>query len=208
MALPELPPEACVPAAPAAALALAGPAAAPRARAPAGAPATAAAAGGLRGRRLSPVLWARGRPPLIAEPAPQPLPPLPALPSPFNHWRPPCLETPGHCALPPPLRAAPAVLLLPVASLLKTRTSPPRGGVRAGEVGSPALDPGTVPLAAFPSGRFKAWVGARPREQGEACPEQLRLEKERSGLVNSCEDWSHFFHFFPTALQEASGLVI
>lgn len=131
VALPELPPEACVPAPPAA-LALRD---LPRLPAPAPLPshlplpplpeAAAAASPGPVG--------ARGRPPLIAEPPPQPLPPLLHGPRPSTCWRPRASETPGHCRLTPAAAAAaPAVLLLPVASLLKTRTSPPRK-VRAGE---------------------------------------------------------------------------
>ncbi|XP_052508351.1 glycine rich extracellular protein 1 [Budorcas taxicolor] len=107
VALPELPPEACVPAPPAAALALQD---LPRLPAPAPLPAhlplpplPEAAAAATPGP-----VGARGRPPLIAEPPPQPLPPLPARPSPFNLLAPPVPRDSWPLpALPPPLPPPP-----------------------------------------------------------------------------------------------------
>ncbi|XP_036682652.1 collagen alpha-2(IV) chain-like [Balaenoptera musculus] len=107
VALPDLPPEAWASAPPAAALALQD---LPRLPAPAPPPAhlplpplpeTAVAA------TPGPV-GARGRPPLNAEPPPQPLPPLPARPSPFNLPAPPAPRDPWPLpAFPPPLPLPP-----------------------------------------------------------------------------------------------------
>ncbi|XP_063473130.1 uncharacterized protein [Symphalangus syndactylus] len=102
LALPELPPEACSPAPPAAALALQD---LPRLPAPAPPPAhlplpllpEAAVAAAPR------PVGARGRPPLVSEPPPQPLPPLPARPSPFSLLEPPETRDPWPLpAFPPP----------------------------------------------------------------------------------------------------------
>ncbi|XP_012866688.1 PREDICTED: basic proline-rich protein-like [Dipodomys ordii] len=102
LALPELPPEACAPAPPRAALALQG---LPRLPAPAPPPAhlplpplpeAAAAAAPLP-------VGARGRPPLLGEASPRPLPPLPARPAPCGPLAPPAPRAPWpRPALPPP----------------------------------------------------------------------------------------------------------
>ncbi|XP_006897557.1 PREDICTED: collagen alpha-2(IV) chain-like [Elephantulus edwardii] len=93
LTLPELPPEVSAPAPPAAALALQG---LPRLPAPAPPPAhlplprlpeTAIA-------EVPGPVGARGRPPLIAEPPPLPLPALPARPSPFDLLAPPTPRDP------------------------------------------------------------------------------------------------------------------
>ncbi|KAF7471177.1 Hypothetical predicted protein [Marmota monax] len=101
LTLPELPPEACAPALPAAALALQD---LPRLPAPAPPPAhlplpplpeaAMATAPGPVG--------ARGRPPLLDEPQQQPLPPLPARPSPFNLLAPPTPRDPWPLPVFPP----------------------------------------------------------------------------------------------------------
>ncbi|XP_059886979.1 glycine-rich extracellular protein 1 [Delphinus delphis] len=111
MALPDLPPEAWSSAPPAAALALQD---LPRLPAPAPPPShlplpplpeTAVAA------TPGPV-GARGRPPLNTEPPPQPLPPLPTRPSPFNLQAPPAPLDPWPLD-PWPLPAFPPPLPLP-----------------------------------------------------------------------------------------------
>ncbi|XP_007453720.1 PREDICTED: basic proline-rich protein-like [Lipotes vexillifer] len=107
VALPDLPPEAWSSAPPAAALALQD---LPRLPAPTPPPShlplpplpetVVAATPGPVG--------ARGRPPLNAEPPPQPLPPLPARPSPFNLHAPPAPLDPWLLpAFPPPLPLPP-----------------------------------------------------------------------------------------------------
>ncbi|MEJ1287464.1 hypothetical protein NN561_018483 [Cricetulus griseus] len=107
LALPELPPEVCAPAPPAAALALQD---LPRLPAPAPPPAhlplpplPEAAVAAIPGP-----VGARGRPPLLAEPPPQPLPPLPARPSPFTLLAPPLPREPWPLPVfPPPLPPPP-----------------------------------------------------------------------------------------------------
>ncbi|KAM7333060.1 hypothetical protein ACRRTK_006380 [Alexandromys fortis] len=107
LALPELPPEVCAPAPPPAALALQD---LPRLPAPAPPPAhlplpplPEAAIAAIPGP-----VGARGRPPLIAESPPQPLPPLPTRPSPFTLLAPPLPREPWPLpAFPPPLPPPP-----------------------------------------------------------------------------------------------------
>ncbi|XP_076793371.1 uncharacterized protein LOC143442869 [Arvicanthis niloticus] len=107
LALPELPPEVCAPAPPAAALALQD---LPRLPAPAPPPAhlplpplPEAAVAATPGP-----VGARGRPPLLAEPPPQPLPPLPSRPSAFTLLAPPFPREPWPLpAFPPPLPPPP-----------------------------------------------------------------------------------------------------